>query len=357
MKIASVSDPHMGNFSLAAGEVVNGVNYRGRLALSCLASAVTLALDEGCELLVINGDLFDVSNPPPALVWEVSQILSRIPTAVNLGNHDCESFGYRDNACALLDILPSVTVAHKACRVDDFWLVPFQAGNPKDWLPAKLEEGKGCKYVSLHMGLSTDRTPSWLLSSQGAVQASHLASLCRKAGFTHAFLGDWHEQDDYSNKSVQLHQVGTLCPHDFNDSYKSAGQMCILDTTTGGVSYKYVPGPRFFKSTINTPLNSWVNHCLSTGATHIFAQIEAAHNGLAFAREETQRVLEASGLPFNFAVNPKKTAVSAEVKAAVAAVQGASNSYEAVVSWVSTRTLPSSVKTEQLVSKIVDYLG
>ena len=348
----------MGNFSLGADQVTGGINNRARAGLDTLQVCVDMAITAGCELLVINGDLFDVSNPPPSLVYAVSQILSKIPCAINLGNHDCESSGLRDNACALLDLVPGVTVAHGPCLVGPFWLVPFQAGNPKDWLPKRLAEGqaRGAKYVSLHMGLSTDRTPAWLLASQGAIAGSHLASLCRKHGFTHAFLGDWHEQDEYTNKVVQCHQVGTLCPHDFNDAYRSAGQMAILDTETGKVEYQYVPGPRFIKTTINAPLNAWMQHCKTTCSTWMFVQVEAAHDGLTYAKEEAQRVLVATGIPFHLSVTPKKAAVSAEAKAAVQSVQNADNTYEAFRCWTPTITLPSTVTQDRLLAEVMHHM-
>jgi hypothetical protein len=132
--------------------------------------------------------------------------------------------------------------------------------------------------------------------------------------------------------------------------------MAVLDTETGKVEYHYIPGPRFFKSTINAPLNNWIQHCKNTAATCIFAQIEAAADNLALAKEEATRSLEASGLPFYLAISPKKAAVSAESKAAMANVQSADNLYTAVQAWSDAVVLDPRVNRSALSSRIIKHL-
>lgn len=254
-KLAFIADVHVGNPSTFGGPVVCGVNTRGNQVLAALKAAVEAA--DGCDALVVCGDLFDISNPSPQLIADVQQILESAPRSLLLmGNHDMVSDTPGDHALGPLNPVSNVYIAEIAGNfpVEDSVIlaVPFQVGAAHEWFADTVADlitnGRAAKkkrVLAFHLGIIDKDTPAFLREAHDAIPLEVVQEVMERHGISYAYCGNWHTPKRWG----KIVQCGALAPTGWDNPGWDYGQVHILDTVTGHMSVTHIPGPRFLSVT------------------------------------------------------------------------------------------------------------
>ncbi len=277
MKLAFVADVHLGNHKVYGGAVVAGLNARCRMVLDSLRAAYSMATQENCQALFVDGDLFDTAKPSPQLIAAVQLVIGQFPgltTYIMLGNHDMESAVEGDHALGPLAPVAKLITKPTKLRIKgkgvdevEVWAVPFQPGKAEEWLPLVLAEVQGQppalssasspKLLALHLGLrDKGKTPPWLMDAHDSVGIEQVQELVQKYELAAVYAGNWHNPEEWiwydgvrsATTPLRAVQIGTLCPTGFDNPGASFGTMAIYDShKNNGCQVLSVPGPRFFK--------------------------------------------------------------------------------------------------------------
>lgn len=265
MKIGFIADVHIGNHRQQAGTYKLSMNRRCQQTIAVLVAAADTALSKGCDQLVVLGDLFDNERPTPQMIAAVMDAL-KISTTLLVGNHDRTSDAYGDHALGWAYHVQGLGVVNRPTTIsfggmNAVHMVPFQAGNPKKWLPAAIERnvlefsmkiGIAPQTLCIHLGLrdAKARKTPWAAAAEDAVDVEWLADLCYEHGISHVFAGNWHTwqqhlfSHSFTNKRVTMTQVGALVPTGWdNPGFVGYGGLAIFDGET--VERVEIPGPRF----------------------------------------------------------------------------------------------------------------
>lgn len=273
-----VADVHIGNHKAYGDRVVGGLNYRATLAVECLERAVkrTAELD---GILVIAGDLFDNTVPPPQLIRKVQSVIEPVPTIILVGNHDQVSTSKYDHAIAPLEPVSTIVDTPRVIRLGGYslWAIPFIPGDAKEWLPGVLAEmHKGAnddglvRVGALHLGISDANTPSFLKNAHDSIPAPMLLDLMNQYNIRQFYTGNWHHAQAWSDASTgaAIQQVGALCPTGYdNPGLGGYGGYAVW---SGSNNWEEIPGPRFLKlkspeeldelvSSVNKSINMFVH--------------------------------------------------------------------------------------------------
>ena len=340
MKIAFIADVHLGNHKRQGGPVTASLNERCQKILRVFERSLEHAEEEGCDAVMILGDLFDRHNPLPQLVGATLRRILKagLPTVMLVGNHDQVSTAPGDHALTpfsaagyeqitVVDAPRIVTVksTHETCNV---LCAPYQPGAVKKWLPKLMQDYAGkADVLALHLGIYDGDTPAYLRGAEGAIQANALADLCLEHGFQTVLAGDWHDRRlwEFSGgkfatgrKKVVLMQVGALVPTGWNNpGLDGYGTVAFWDTTKRLVSFSALPGPRFVRAPVTkaTPNDVYLDELMDMAAS--------------------------------------KVAASEAAKAA----RSSTTFLEALAAFVGKMDLPSTVDRKALLSKVKDYVG
>jgi len=260
--IGFVADIHAGNHKVHGGTSTLSMNERCHKIIEVLRCAVAEVVSHGGDTLVIGGDLFDNETPTPQMCDAIANALSGIGhTIVILGNHERVSSKSGDHAIGWLDHLGAVEVIETPtllglgdCGIG--YMVPFQEGDPKGWLPAALDKltarAAGVdlpRSLYIHLGLRgpAERTNKWAAEATDAIDVELLEELCVQHGITNVFAGNWHSFAQHVFDKVVLTQVGALVPTGYdNPGLIGYGGVVLLDRTDAVVRLE-IPGPRFVK--------------------------------------------------------------------------------------------------------------
>lgn len=131
MTVLHLADLHLGIEAYGRRDPGTGLSTRLLDALRCLDEAVTYAITEAVDLVVIAGDVYDRPDPDPACQREFGARIARlsregIPVVIVLGDHDLPALRERANGLAPLTSLEveGVTV----CRVPEIFTMETGAG-------------------------------------------------------------------------------------------------------------------------------------------------------------------------------------------------------------------------------------
>lgn len=258
-KVAFCADIHIGNHRKFGGAFKSGVNQRCRMVLDTLEAAVKRAQEAGCSSFYVLGDLFDDSKPSPQIISEVGRIFENTDMLVFviLGNHDQVSHEPNDHALGPLRMLRNVCVIEDHYLTDYEALISFKNQSTVDLLKSTLKKHPATahgsvKYMGVHMGVSDNDTPEWLLKNPADfITADQLARIAKKNQFTHVFAGNWHNRLEVEHNGIQIIQIGALCPTGFDNPGLDYGYVDILDTVSGNRDLLTIPGPRFLTAHFN----------------------------------------------------------------------------------------------------------
>lgn len=348
MKIANVADVHMANHRILGGEVKAGINRRGQLVLNALDRAYDVAIGEGCEVMVINGDLTDTSRPPAQHLAALQKICGKLRTIILKGNHDMESVEPGDHSLGPLAPVAQVVEAPTKIRLGktgvdavELWAVPFRPGRAAEWLPTVLAEVQGSpasggpasptKVLALHLGLQDGKTPPWLDGAHDSVKVEQLAELCVKHGLTAVYAGNWHEPKTWAMGGVQVVQIGTLAPTGWDNPGLGFGTMAIFDSKRPAAGKVLaVPGPRFLDNADDA------KKALEQGCTP-FVRLRAAPEEMDVARA-TEELLHKAGAEVE--IVPDAGEAQARLRQAAGVARSADTVADAVAAYVKTMPIP-----------------
>ncbi len=248
-----VADVHFGNLGVWPGEVVAGLNNRCRqtgAVLSRVRAAAGVPKREAA--LIVAGDLFDTSKPTPQVVRAVGEILrdNFVEAHLIMGNHDQHSDEARDNALAVLELVPTVRVYEEPTTFGQFLFLPYGY----DFRDVTAVD-PGVKVAVAHHGIRDDSMAAWTRDKGAPVD--DVAAWLQATGMSHYLAGDWHPRRSWWNGRIQ--QIGALSPKDWSnpgtDAYGTVLAVSPHHEVMPGtmvlgpaVRRHVVPGPRFVVS-------------------------------------------------------------------------------------------------------------
>lgn len=249
-----VADVHLANFKQYGGETKAGLNERARQVLGTLEASYRLANPP--DTFVVAGDLFDSDRPTPQLIAAaMGETVVTARRVFVLGNHDATAAqAAGDNAFApfrsqegntVVDAAPqTITVGSYRDRFD-LLCVPFgyrvTALGATDYCRSSAPLA-----VVFHAGIKDSSTPSYLRTSEEAIDVDELTAWMREHDVCAAVAGDWHTHRAWPARNI--FQVGALCPTGWqNPGIADYGSVLKLTRVNESVRVErlVVPGPRF----------------------------------------------------------------------------------------------------------------
>lgn len=373
MKIAFISDVHVGNHRAHGGPVTAGVNRRCRDVLDALGRALKAAAEAGCEHMVVCGDLLDTARPEPQVIRAVQALLARAEAAwglkahLLLGNHEQVSTEEGDHSLGPLEPVAHVVASPLRLGLKsgkeraEVWMVPFRPGAAAEWLPVALGELAGqagyldCpRVLALHLGVRDERTPPWLRESRDSIDTVSLAVLMARHRLRAAFTGHWHEPrcwflagGEFGELSVT--QLGALAPTGWDNPGAGYGQVAVFDTATQKQHSLWVPGPRFLDSAEEA------ERLLETDAgCRPYVRLRASPEEVPAAQASLE-ALAAQGVVGE--VMPDAAEARAALRAAAGVARSGETLGEAVRAFVGKMPLAEGVDRADVLARVQGYLG
>jgi len=369
MRVGLIADVHLGNHRRFGGPLEAGLNRRCRQAVAALRNAAEEAGRQKCDALVVAGDLFDSARPEPQVIAAAMRALRAGPPALVLkGNHDSVSDAPGDNALGPLT-QGMFDVFERPARVPgagvDLLLVPFRAGDAREWLPSAVDEALGKIKVPrrrvelalfVHLGIADDDTPEWLRGSRDSVDVSTLEKLCAERGISFVGAGNWHNPESWQmDGGGQIVQVGALCPTGFDNEGLDCGSLAVWDSETGEVARHEIPGPRFLR--LNVGWASAEAARLATKAGHgVYAEIVHSPDLAAEAATRLRTLIDEGSL-IDGELRPDGDVAEAAARSAAAAVRGADTLDAALAGYVGEMQLEDGVVRTAVLERAKKYLA
>lgn len=252
MKYGFIADPHVWNHKYHGGPVEVGCNVRARECIEVLRRCALQANEEGCDSLVVLGDLFDGTDPNPQMVAQtISALQAAKEVHLIVGNHDQVSTHSGDHAMASMSKAARLYVHEDPVRINDLVLVPFQPGPAKKWLRRSLEAVDTVGGVlCMHLGIEDGKTPEYLRGAHDSIHIDQLTDLAQEFELVGAFAGNWHNPrtwEMYSaeeQRSFLVVQCGVICPKTFSDEGWDRGRLWAWEK---GWTTADIVGPRFLQ--------------------------------------------------------------------------------------------------------------
>jgi hypothetical protein len=357
MRLAFISDVHLGNHNRHGGPTEVSLNKRCRQTLDVLDEAAGLAEDVGAAGLIIAGDLFDRHDPLPQLITEVHEILKdrSYKVVVLAGNHDIVSSERGDNALGALraagtEVIEEPSVVTFGAHDVELLVVPFIAGFNADLQIAstveKLVGPDKAKHriLAIHMGVKDEGTPPWLRASKAAVSLSLLQTVMDEQGIAYTFAGDWHDRRSWR----RVLQLGALVPTGWDNPGLTGlyGTFALYDTDACEVDVRELSGPRFIKIGIDDEVGE-------VGFNSVYAEI------LAHPLRVTEALARASvlGERVTAEVIIDTDAASVEMRRATTAAQSAETLEEALTIYVREMPLEEGVDRDSVLELCKGFMS
>jgi DNA repair exonuclease SbcCD nuclease subunit len=356
-KIAVISDLHVHNFRVFGGARKSGINERCQVVLDAVACAITAAHSEAATQLVVTGDVFDVSDPPPQVQAALIDVLKTFKGDVHLlvGNHDQYSMDTGDHALGPLwghttrrD--GAVLVHEEVTRLGELLFVPFRPEPVQHWLAKAIAEHEGAVHtVFAHFGVSDERTPSWLQDSPDSISAIRLFKIMKRYGIERFVVGNWHEHQIWRKLGSTIVQVGALVPTGFGNLGLAYGRVVLLSETA--LRVVEVPGPRFLTTTWGVDIEEEI----SEYGEHVNLHVTAEPSELAVARAWLAEHSERLHI-VNSRILPNRESAKQLTHAAAKAASSHDERDKAVAAYVKKMPLAEGVERKKVATHIKRYL-
>jgi len=354
MITAVISDCHVHNFRPFGGVKVSGVNERCNHALAAIARAVEIANTAEADRLVVTGDLFDVSDPPPQVIASTIEVFQQFTGDVFLlvGNHDQYSLAEGDHAFGPMHKHRTGNGTWSICAVEspkeiayNALALPFNPAPVSEWLPAVLAD-RSAPIVYAHFGIIDAGTPSFLRNSSDAIAADELFALMKKHEIERFVVGNWHEHHRWRLGYKEIIQVGALTPTGFNNLGTRYGRVVLIGEDLK-VSVHEVPGPRFHKAKwgAKVPLGELV-----------YVHVDAEPADLVVARAWLKEQREAGKLA-GFSLVPNKARANEQARKAAKATAQISAIAAASAAFIQKMPLEEGVSRKKVLARVQKYLG
>ncbi len=364
MLIGFVSDPHIGNHRKCGGALNGSINVRAQLTIDTFKRAIEACVKKNVPNLIVNGDIFDVSNPPAQMLATLQVMLEwglskGTQCVLLMGNHDSNSNAPMDNALAPLRRWAKVYDEAGLFSIPgavEVGCLPFRVGKPEVWVPEDIEKlfkGRAAKVprlLSVHSGIRDNKTAAYLQGS--GIEVSQLQAAMQAHGITHTYAGDWHDKVSWvANGHPKVYQCGTLCPTGWSDQGFKQGRLFIHDTTkvASEVEEVLIPGPRFVTVT-------------SVEEAEQMLAVAQKKNLLLFARMKMTSAEAKNGLPEGpeglagwEVVVTEEDSKKAYIDAAASA-KSAETMEESLLAYVNQMPLPAGVEAEDVAKAVREIL-
>lgn len=354
--LAFVADGHIGNHRHGATATkYGGVNSRCLLAIQVHAHAIKVARERGAELMASGGDMMDQRRPEPAVLAATARMLERetqdLPFVAVPGNHEMLDAKADDGNTALEPFYPHCSVPR-----DPEWFVieamdagvfcvPFEGRvtmeeHLRTQLAAQKEQPYNKKILVTHVGVFDDSSPHWL-RGKDAIHKDMLFHAMEAGGFQAAFVGNFHENQQWKKDGRLIYQVGPLCPASFSDAgiFPKVGGLVLYDGEA--VDLVEIPGPRFIKLKPSESLQSYVEQS-AKGCTFF---VRTSNSTQA---EEMEANMGHEGLVMAEVMPPAPPTDPAKLPTA-------DNAGEAIEAYVGSMDLPQGVKHTDVLTSAMDY--
>lgn len=363
MKIAFVSDVHLGNHKVLGGQMSCGMNRRCREALAAFQLALTFAAQEDCEVFVVVGDLFDTDKPLPTLIEAVQLAINAcgMRVVLLLGNHEQGSTEHGHHS--LSPLWQCATIVEDACSVKfgevdpvEVCFLPYRSDPTKDWLDAAVARfgrpESRRRILCVHMGVEDSNTDRWLRGARDAVHVEHLDDLLFDGGFAYGIAGHWHEGEVWEGEQSTTVQLGALVPTGFDNPGFDYGRVFIVDGDMRSVDLR-VPGPRFEKLVWNGAVFADMRGKYERD--DLYLAVQAQPSEVAEASQAVQHAKLDGWIKDAIVVPSVASARRSSVKAALAARE-ATTLAEAVDAFVSKMALAADVDRAAVRDRVIAYL-
>lgn len=210
-------------------------------------------------VLVIAGDVFDVSRPLPRTIAEFARLIfQRGPdkTVVLVGNHDRDSDNEHDNALAPLAFSGHIRVIDGAGSYGGaLFLPPAPRGQSGDaWFRSNVAEmaenfahmaGSPLRVAIAHMGIVAPDSPKeW--AAPGCLDLEAAFSVMKEHGVKLLLSGDWHGRRVFKRDDMTVIQIGALVPANRGETGPSYGFAYLVNDQTAEYRAFQLPGPRYY---------------------------------------------------------------------------------------------------------------
>lgn len=354
--IGVVSDVHMHNFRPFGGVKVSGINERCHMTLVSLSDAVAYLNEHDATDLVITGDLYDVSDPPPQVITATLEVLHQFLGNVHIipGNHDQFSLSEGDHALGPMHEHGRIHVVGMASSImEEMCAIPFNPEPTREWLPDTLKQLRHTGHLGVvfaHFGIIDEDTESFLRESPDAIEADTLFGLMEKYDVDTFVVGNWHEHHRWRLGKRQIIQVGALVPTGFNNLGKRYGRLVLIESPQV-IATTQIAGPRFVKMT-------WGQRPKLKGyGESVYVHMEAQPGDLKAAREwlrsEQAQKLGIAG----FQIVPNKERAQQQARAAARATSKVDMVKSASAQFVQKMPLEEGVSRERVLSHVQRYLA
>lgn len=376
MRVGFIADVHVANHGPFGGQAVGGVNHRADQVLTVLESAALAAQEDGCDLLVVAGDLFDSVLPPPQLVARTQAALGRFrgrmssdpnarPVVVFPGNHDLVSSHPDDHAVGPLGPVCGVVSSPKVIEGvgGRVLLVPFRTGPAATWLREDvrmLTSGlpKAPTLLCCHVGIIGPDTPAFLRDAHDAITVEQAQRLMLEFGLTAIASGHWHRRQFYNRGTIM--QIGALVPPSArDDGMEGYGTFGVWDTANvakaGGLEFGELPGPRF----VACKGLAAIDAAATSGETSecaVYARASVSLNDLERARELGAALVRVGRLA-GCAVTADEGEVRTSARSAAAGARSAGTLQDALGRFVAAMPLNPGIDRGNVLARSREYLG
>jgi DNA repair exonuclease SbcCD nuclease subunit len=250
MKIIAISDPHFHPFQQFS-ELIDGVSSRLLDVKRTFDAAVDLGVKEGCQLMLIPGDIFHVRGSVKPSVLNIvlgcfERAMENFPVVVIPGNHDMEDKEGGPTAVDFLRTLPNVYVMGQPSRltIRDLPIcgIPYQHNlaafeNAVKGLDERL---RNCNVFMVHQGIDD-------LADKGVPETGLTVKKLRELLGEDCLILAGHYHRPLAQQNVV--QVGAPLQHNFGDEGQERGAWVFELSEEGKlISSKFLPinvAPKF----------------------------------------------------------------------------------------------------------------
>ena len=250
MKIIHLSDTHLGYREFHRIDPETGINQREQDVYNAFQAAVSQILDEGPDLVIHAGDLFDNVRPNNRAINQATAQFGRlaeagIPTVVIAGNHDTPKISSTGTVLQSLDQLPNINAVtsdetseggYRRIPVGDMLVHAVADAPTEDELEERLESLQPdpeyrWNVVVIHAGIRrTDQAPF-----SGEFNEHHLSlrELDNKH-WDYVALGHYHKRMKMDLPSGTIaHYPGATERYSFNETNYSPGFLKVEFSESG----------------------------------------------------------------------------------------------------------------------------
>jgi len=355
--IGFIADVHINNFNRFGGKLDCGMNERCLQTLDTLEKAYKKASEIGVTTMVICGDLFDTTKPLPQVVAKVQQIIKRIPTIVDVGNHDRASATPSHHAASPLAPVAKVIEKAEIIETPEFvlYVIPFMAGKAEVWLPAMIEElgyieSRKPKILVFHLGVTDNNTSKFLINAPDSVSVGTLERCMGAFDISYAFAGNYHNLRTWQFGHRRIVQCGTLSPVGFSDlGNKDVGFLHTLGTH--GYKAVQIEGPRFFKFS-GIPLSKNISFD-KRDKNYVEITTKKKDFKKALAWLDTAKI---EGLITNGSIKLDKIEAKTKIASSASTIKADDRLENSVRTFIDAMQLEGSLDKDEITKRVMGYL-